>query len=79
MLFWLAVGSSGDYYGRTTRAMKLTIYQTDDHDHRAVFIDNKLVYCHDYNTEGVLRVARHLKWEVEIINLTGEQFELKFA
>ena len=59
--------------------MKITIYQTDAHDHVAVFLDDKVVYQNDYDPEAVILLADHLGWEWEIITLTGEEYEQRFA
>ena len=58
---------------------KLTVYSTDAHDHTEVMLDGQVVCSNDYSVENLYRLAQHLGWEVETIQLTGDEFEERFA
>lgn len=59
--------------------MKLVIYCCDEHDHSVGELNGETVWQTDYDYELVLRVAEHLKWEVETITLSYEEFSARFS
>lgn len=59
--------------------MNLTIYRTDAHDHVVAELDGTEIFSNDYCYENVLRVASHLGWKVNIVSLTRDDFEQRFA
>ena len=59
--------------------MNLTIYRTDAHDHVVAELDGVEIFSNDYCYENVLRVATHLGWKVNIVNMDRDAFEKKFA
>lgn len=59
--------------------MKLTIYFCASHDHAVGYINGELFASNDYNFENVIKLARELEWEVEMITLNGDEFEARFA
>lgn len=63
----------------STETRTLRIVSTDSHDHVAVFLDGEIIYCHDYNTEGLILLARHLNWNVQLQSMSGQEFERTFG
>lgn len=58
---------------------KLTIYRTDSHDHQCVMLDTEQICLNDYSNENTMRLAKKLGIEIEVISLSGEEFEERFS
>ena len=58
---------------------KLLVYRTNNHDHCVAYLNGEEIISNDYSMENVYRLAKHLKWEVEIVSLSGDEFEKRFA
>lgn len=61
----------------TTRTLR--IVGTDAHDHKAVYLDGRLVFAHDYEVEALCHVAEHLGWTVQLQTITGDEYEQQYA
>jgi hypothetical protein len=61
----------------------LKVVRCDEHDYVVVFLDDELVYQHEHNTneppKGLLLMAEHLGWSVEIETIDSREFERRYA
>ncbi len=56
----------------------LRIVRTDAHDDKAVYIDDQLVFAHDFEIEALYRVAKHLGWDIQTQTISGEDYEREY-
>jgi len=54
---------------------KLVIYNCNEHEHRLVFLDGKLVFSNAYCVENVITLAEHLGWKLETITLSRYEID----
>jgi hypothetical protein len=59
--------------------MTLKVIQCNEHDHVVVFVNDELVYQHDYCPESAIKVAKHLGWNVVLESISAEEYEQRFA